>query len=79
VRRAATAAAVHVDELPPALLHRLLSVRGYDRLGMLRECEVVHGKEAATLFQRWLADPEVAYLHVHNARPGCFAAAVVQG
>lgn len=79
VRRAATQAAVCVDEVPPAMLHRLLSVRGYDRLGMLRECEVVQGKEAAPLFARWLADPEIAYLHVHNARPGCFSAAVVRG
>jgi hypothetical protein len=76
VRRAATRAAAHVDIVPEVLRRRLLSVRAYDRDGDLREAEVAPGTELVGLVERWFAEPAVAYLHVHNARPGCFAARV---
>jgi hypothetical protein len=76
VRRAARGAARHVDEVPEALRRRLLSVRGYDAGGELREAEVIPGDQLAALIARWFERPAIAYLHVHNARPGCFAARV---
>ena len=76
VRRAAAAAARHVDDVPAALRRRLLSVRAYDDAGDLRDAEVVPGEELAALVARWFAEVAVAYLHVHHARPGCFAARV---
>ena len=76
VRRAATHAAQHVDIVPDALRRRLLSVRAYDRDGDLQDAEVAPGTELAALVARWFADPAIAYLHAHHARPGCFAAVV---
>jgi hypothetical protein len=75
VRRGAIRAR-HVDTVPELLLRRLLSVRGYDAGGLLREAEVTPGTELAGFIARWFADPAIAYLHVHNARPGCFVACV---
>jgi hypothetical protein len=75
VRRVARAAAF-VDAVPPVLSSRLLSVRAYDREGDMRAAEVVQGAELAPQIERMFADAGVAYLHVHNARPGCFAACV---
>lgn len=76
VRRAATRAARHVDELPPALATRLLSVRAYDAAGELHDADIVPGAELSARTAGWFADPAVAYLHAHNARPGCFAARI---
>lgn len=76
VRRAATAPAEYIDAIPPALASRLLSVRAYTAAGDLESAEVVPGAELAAQIARMFDDPAVAYLHVHNARPGCFAARV---
>ena len=75
VRRVARRA-THIDIVPPVLSSRLLSLRAYDAAGDLSQAEVTQGTELAGMIQRWFADPAVSYLHVHNARPGCFAARV---
>lgn len=76
VRRAATAAAVYVDVVPEVLAKRLLSVRAYTAAGDLHDAEVTPGSDLAGHIARMFSDGAVAYLHVHNARPGCFAARV---
>jgi hypothetical protein len=55
---------------------RLLSVRAFDSNGMIVDADVVDGHESAPTFQRLLANDNVAYLHVHNAKRGCYAARV---
>jgi hypothetical protein len=40
------------------------------------DAEVAPGTELETLIGRFSADPRVAYLHVHNARRGCYACRV---
>lgn len=55
---------------------RLLSVRAYDREGMMVDADIAEGRQAETLFSRMLAQADVAYLHVHNAKRGCYAARV---
>ncbi|HXF77904.1 MAG TPA: DUF1203 domain-containing protein [Usitatibacter sp.] len=70
------------DELnvvPEVMLTRLLSVRAFDRDHMIVDADVVEGSQAAELFERLLANPEAAYLHVHNARRGCYSAKVERG
>lgn len=65
-----------IDEVPDQLRRRLLSVRGFDRRGMLLDADVAQGTELESLIERLFANEAVAYLHVHNARPGCYAARV---
>ena len=62
--------------LPPVFLHRLLSVRAYNRDGLMVEADTVEGPQAETVFARMLAREDAVYLHVHNAKPGCYAARV---
>lgn len=76
VRRAATRAFDAVGVVPPALSSRLLSVRAWDAAGLLRGAEVCHGSELAPLIERLFGDWRVEYLHVHHAKPGCFACRV---
>ena len=73
VRRKARRAFDGVDLIPPMQLRRLSSVRAYDAAGFLIVAEVVAGAELDPLVRRYLDRPEVDWLHVHNARPGCFA------
>ena len=40
------------------------------------DAEVVNGADAAPLIERYLARADVAYLHIHFARRGCFACRV---
>ncbi|MGO4501611.1 MULTISPECIES: DUF1203 domain-containing protein [unclassified Dyella] len=65
-----------IDEVPDQLRRRLLSVRGFDEQGMLRDADVAQGTALEPLIERLFADPIVAYLHIHMARPGCYAARV---
>ena len=62
-----------VGELPPYLTRRLLSVRAYDAKDDMVDADVVDGVVAAPLIERYLARDEVAYLHLHFARRGCYA------
>ena len=76
VRRGRPAAARIVNELPAYLTLRPLSVRAYDAADEMVDAEVVDGAEAERLIERYLARAEVAYLHIHYARRGCYACRV---
>lgn len=65
-----------VDAVPDQLRRRLLSVRGFDRNGMLRDADVAQGTALEPLIERLFDDDAIAYLHIHMARPGCYAARV---
>jgi hypothetical protein len=64
------------DHVPEVLRKRLLSLRAFSADGMMVEADVVEGAEAESLIERQLANPAVAYLHAHYARPGCYAARI---
>lgn len=65
-----------VNEIPDVLQRRLLSVRVFDQAGMMIDADVVAGVNVARTIRRHLGLPNSAYLHLHNAKPGCFAARV---
>ena len=58
---------------PAQLLRRRLSVRGFDADHLMVATDLVDGPDVATSAARMLTDASVAYIHVHNAAPGCFA------
>lgn len=72
VRQGAAAAGLAPGEVPAMLLHRQLSLRAYDAGAMMVRSEVLEGSELEAAIGRCFADPQIAYLHVHNARPGCY-------
>jgi len=65
-------------EIPEQLRRRLLALRGYDAAGNLLDADVVDGRELESLLARLLARDDVAFVHVRNARPGCFSCAIVR-
>jgi Protein of unknown function (DUF1203) len=76
VRENAVDARLELGEIPEVLQTRLLSLRAFDRAGMMVDADVMQGSELAPAITRMLDKSAVAYLHVHNAKPGCFAARV---
>jgi hypothetical protein len=75
VRESATETYSRTNELPEVLRvpGRLFSVRAYDDKDMLVTAEVVAGAELEQLIQRMFSEDKIVYLHVHNARPGCYS------
>ena len=65
-----------MNSLPTYLTLRPLSIRAYDAADEMVDAEVVDGPDAAPLIERYLARADVAYLHIHYARRGCFACRV---
>ena len=76
VREAALRALPAVDEVPALLRSRLLSLRAYDARGMLVWADVVPGTELESGIAQLFARERSAYLHVHYAKPGCYACRV---
>jgi len=64
------------NEVPEMFRLRLLSVRAFDESGMMVEADVVEGEQLESLIERMLAVESTDYLHIHNARLGCYAARV---
>jgi uncharacterized protein DUF1203 len=76
VRENAIEAKPSVNEIPEVLARRLLSLRAYDSKGMMLTADVVQGREMQPVIAAMFADPNVEYIHAHNAKPGCFAARI---
>ena len=62
--------------VPEVLRRRILSARAFDEQGMMVAAEIVAGTALEPVIAALLGDPQAAYLHLHNAGPGCFAARV---
>lgn len=60
--------------VPEVLAKRLLSVRAFARDHMMTHADVVDGGALADCLRNMFADPAVDYVHIHNAKQGCFAA-----
>jgi hypothetical protein len=63
---------LEVNEVPAMIRSRLLSIRGYDSTGMMLISEVLDGSKLEEHLSRFFSDPKVEYIHIHNARPGCY-------
>ena len=62
--------------VPAVFRPRPLSVRAFDAGHAMVDAELIAGTDVEPLFERWLSVPTIAYLHVHYAVRGCFAARV---
>lgn len=75
VRESASQSYSETNEIPGVLRvpGRLFSMRAYDHEDMLVGAEVIESPEIEDSLQRLFIDARVAYIHVHNAGPGCYA------
>ena len=65
-----------IGKVPEQLRRRLLAVRAFDAEAMMVGSEVVDGRELEAAIERLFADQRAAYLHIHFAAPGCYAARI---
>ena len=63
-----------VGEIPQALFDRPLSLRGFDRAHMLINSDLAEGEAVGNAIAEMFRNPDVAVIHLHNAKPGCYAA-----
>jgi hypothetical protein len=76
VREGAAAAHDGVDSLPQALSLRPISLRAFDAQHEMVDADLADGAALEPLIERFLARPDVAYLHAHYAKRGCYAARI---
>ena len=65
-----------IDQIPEQLRSRTLAVRAFDANAMMVGYELVDGRDVEPAIERLFASADAAYLHVHYAAPGCYAARV---
>ena len=68
-----------VDSVPEQLRKRTLAVRSFDADAMMVGWEIAEGAKLEETIARLFAEPRAAYLHVHFAAPGCYAARIRAG
>jgi len=73
VREGAEQSYDRIDEVPEVMRVRLLSLRAYDAQGMMVDADVVEGKDVEALIARLFQSRNVAYVHAHNAKRGCYS------
>ena len=76
VRESAAVKTAITDTVPDYLARRPLSVRAYDRDGMMLDADVVDGKALEPAIARFFGNPDVEYLHAHFAKRGCYMARI---
>jgi len=73
VREGVEETASVVNHVPAQQRIRLLSLRAYDADGIMVDADVMEGTELEAVIQRMFARDDVAFLHAHNARRGCYS------
>lgn len=76
IREGAEQAQPVINEVPDVIRSRLISARFFDHAHMMVEADVVDGNDVGALIAEMFERADIAYAHLHNAKPGCFAAAV---
>ncbi len=78
VREGETAPFDEIDVVPEVFRPRLLSLRAYDERGMMLDADVVEGAAVEGLIERLLDNPDVASIHAHNAKRGCYSGLITR-
>ena len=74
VREGVLARFDRVDEVPGALRRRTLSLRAFDAGHMMIDASLTEGGELESALEIFFAKPDIAYVQLHYATRGCYAA-----
>ena len=66
----------YVDEVPPVFGSRVLSLRGFDKDGMMMDAILAQKGEADAGIRKLFENPAIETIHAHNATRGCFSAKI---
>jgi hypothetical protein len=73
IRRNATQRILDVGEVPAYVTRRQISVRVYDSSDMMVDATVCDGPAVASELDHHFSNTAAAYIHLHNAKQGCFS------
>ncbi|MGC6174654.1 DUF1203 domain-containing protein [Lacrimispora sp. 38-1] len=76
VRKNAETAKIAVNAIPDQVLQRKLSIRGYDKSGMMLKCKLIDGIDIKSCIIDFFSNEKIEYIHIHNAVPGCYSCLV---
>jgi hypothetical protein len=76
VTEGAQEAAEFIDEVPPVFGPRVLSLRAFDKDGMMADAILTQPGEADAGICKLFENPDIETIHAHNATRGCFAARI---
>jgi hypothetical protein len=76
VTESAEEPAEYVDEEAPVFKTRVLSLRGFDKDGMIAEAILTQPGEADAGIRKLFDNPKIETIHAHNATRGCFSAKI---
>jgi hypothetical protein len=79
VRENAEDIAPLVGAIPSVFAGRAIALRAFDSDGMLRDAALALAGEANDKIYTLFANPQISYIHAHNAAHGCFSARVDRG
>ena len=72
----ATPPELDIDQIPDSIRTRLMSARAFDAQGMMLDADVVDGQLLEPVLRRLFDNTLVEFVHLHNAKRGCYAARV---
>ena len=78
VRRNAQQCVLGPGAIPDCVTLRLMSVRAYDSSHFMTGAEVCEGSEVGRVMQEMFSRQNVAYVHLHNAKRGCFSCCAIR-
>jgi Protein of unknown function (DUF1203) len=67
-----------IDVVPKLFDSRLVSIRAFDDKHHIVQADVVDGSYLKESIQTIFQDTKIEYLHLHNAKPGCYLARVTR-
>jgi hypothetical protein len=76
VRKASAQAIIAPGVIPDYVSSRQISIRAYDAAHMMIDAVVCEGVATSRAIGQLFAVAAVEYLHLHNAKRGCFSCAV---
>lgn len=65
-----------LDEVPPVFGPRVLSLRGFDKDGMMADALITQPGGADAGIRKLFDNPEIVTIHAHNAARGCLSAKI---
>ncbi len=73
VREKAETANISINTIPEQVRNRKLSLRGYNKKGMMLACRLINGIDTKSCIIDLFSNEEIEYIHIHNAVPGCYS------
>lgn len=72
VRENAFTAHLDINEVPNMLFARPQSLRAYNQENLMVDADLAEGEGISKKIEEMFANSDVSYIHIHNAKTGCF-------